>query len=94
MANEEIKKALRDSGLRFAESLPDTSIVIPCAAGCENGCLSGCVNTGCDQIICVLSHCVTGTCQYAQCQQEGCGSGSCDEGCRTWLQIIGSGELA
>jgi len=93
MANEEIKKALQDSGLRFTESQPSTSIVIPCAFGCENGCLSGCVHTGCDAVACVLSHCETGTCQYSQCQQAGCGSGQCDKGCRTWFDIIFGGSM-
>ena len=93
MANEEIKKALRDSGLRFSTAQRDTAIIIPCAQGCENGCLYGCVHTGCDQVACVLSHCESGTCQYSQCQTSGCGSGTCDQGCRTWLQIIGGGNL-
>lgn len=86
MANEEIKQALRDSGLRFmaADADPEESGSIPaCQIGtnqtevCSGGCQYGCYTTGCYSVDCVLDHCVGSLCTQSRCTSVG--------GCWIWI---------
>lgn len=87
MASEEIKKALIESGLKFAAADEPITPDPGCTA-----CTKGCVYTGCYQIVCMATGCRTG-CMYSSCSVTHCDKG-CNEGCYTIFQIIGGGENA
>ncbi|MCX6827826.1 MAG: hypothetical protein NT002_00875 [candidate division Zixibacteria bacterium] len=85
MANEEIMKALEESGLRFrltsAEQMGiDTGIVAcqvgtPQTGGCTS-CQYGCMSTGCDQVWCAADGCYN-TCSAGRCTSA--------HGCYNWF---------
>jgi len=88
MANDEIKKALAESGLKFTvtngsePAAIDTGIVA-CrvgtnqTSGCIGGCEVGCYSTGCYSVDCVFDQCVGNLCTQGRCTSN--------QGCWNWI---------